>query len=606
MAQSEELEAMGYKKVYDYTQYSHQNHCNVIPEEDFKHLVTDTFSTITDVLRRTYGPYGSTVMLSNQSQTLTTKDGYNVFEGLSFSHQYKRMVYLAIQKIIDRVNNNVGDGTTSCILLAEKIFNKLNTGVKRADDKRNILKTLSEIESLLQDSSLLEKDKDDVSDDSPSKIRPVTGTALRELILMSSNGDEKLMNVLMEAFQPVFEDTDSENPFESPTVLEVRNVNTNVIIDPSSDTEYQIQHLPGDYRVGISIDDAQALRLSERTTMKIALYDHAFTSADWVNLTQNHDKETLTLVIARGFNRNFMDNEWFRYIQNRALVNAHPAFILVEMRGSFVRDEIQDLGAVLHVKPFNMANVTVNYDTLPTMDISVHNKNVLCFYDCEPVSEEYIETVKFAMDNDESKSVVRHNSYQDRIKALNMHSADTIILVTASSTLEAKMITDKIDDCVSIVNSAIRYGVVPNMLRYGYNRINRIMINNKKKSLNTNLYDLVCESIKESIQGLFSDIWYSKYVTDEIDEIDEVEMATIEEDLSTILKEFYNELYLSFDIIDERYMPNDELCTSAQYDIEVISASISIVKYLLTSRAFIFDAALLRPHGDEGTYKLQN
>ena len=61
-----ELQMAGYQKVYDYTQYSHDNNVNVIPEEAFKRLIRDTFKTITDVLRATYGPYGSSVVISEK------------------------------------------------------------------------------------------------------------------------------------------------------------------------------------------------------------------------------------------------------------------------------------------------------------------------------------------------------------------------------------------------------------------------------------------------------------------------------------------------------------------------------------------------------------
>jgi chaperonin GroEL (HSP60 family) len=85
-------------------------------------------------MRSTYGPYGSTIVISDQNETTTTKDGFNVFEAMGFSHHYKRMVYLAIKKICERVNRNVGDGTTSCILLADKMFRKISDIIKTPDD----------------------------------------------------------------------------------------------------------------------------------------------------------------------------------------------------------------------------------------------------------------------------------------------------------------------------------------------------------------------------------------------------------------------------------------------------------------------------------------
>ena len=120
-----ELQMAGLKKQYDYTDFAHNAHVNVIPEADFKRLVSDTFKTITFVLKQTYGPYGASGIISDHADTTTTKDGYNVFQSIGFQHAYKRKVYLAINKIITRVNRTVGDGTTSCILLAEKIFNNL-------------------------------------------------------------------------------------------------------------------------------------------------------------------------------------------------------------------------------------------------------------------------------------------------------------------------------------------------------------------------------------------------------------------------------------------------------------------------------------------------
>ena len=69
-----EMEMNGFVKVYDYSQYAHDNNVNVIPEADFKRLVSETFRTITATLRATYGPYGASVFIRDLSETTTTKD----------------------------------------------------------------------------------------------------------------------------------------------------------------------------------------------------------------------------------------------------------------------------------------------------------------------------------------------------------------------------------------------------------------------------------------------------------------------------------------------------------------------------------------------------
>ena len=160
-----------------------------------------------------------------------------------------------------------------------------------------------------------------------------------------------------------------------------------------------------------------------------------------------------------------------------------------------------------------------------------------------------------------------------------MDCQDTMLTVKTTSPLEEKLITDKIDDCVSIIDSAATNGVVPNMLRYAYYCMDSI----KKNYENSELSNKIIEAIKESICGLFDDIWKSKYLNENI--------LTGEQ----FRERFYDEdNWESFNIITDEFTDPSEFCTSSQYDIEVVVAAISIIKYLITSKQFIFDANLLR------------
>ena len=60
--------------------------------------------------------------------------------------------------------------------------------------------------------------------------------------------------------------------------------------------------------------------------------------------------------------------------------------------------------------------------------------------------------------------------------------------------------------------------------------------------------------------------------------------------------------YTSFDIVKCVTVDSEKYPTSAQYDLEVVVAAISIVKYLLTGRALIFDAHILPTVTDNGHY----
>ncbi len=571
------MEELGYTKSYDFTQYAHDNNVNVIPEESFKHLIEETFRIIADILRNTYGPYGSTVVISDQSETTTTKDGYNVFNAIGFSHTYKRMVYLAIKKIIDRVNNNVGDGTTSCILLAEKMFREIEKTLKTVDDKRNILKVLNQVEESIQSREAVMQD---LAEDT---IQPLCLEALYGLISVSDNYDDDLAKVIVDALDPQWDQ-------ETGRIISIRNVVVESNVDTDSDAApmYTIDYLPGDYRVRCEmLDEEFALNFEQPRKIRVALYDHVFGSSDWNFFMPTYDKETYTLILARDFNHGFLDNEYKRYLVQQGLVKQDPRVIIGWIKGDFLRDEIKDLAAVLGTQPIGLHAQAVDHESLPVATVQIYKGNCMCFDMKEPPTK-YIEGLKYEMSADTSKSMVKAQIYKDRIRALTNQSKDTLITVNASSSLESKMIADKIDDCLSIVNSAMEYGIVPNMLTYGYWRIMRYKHSlDEKQDMEKN----VASAIMESIKGLFADIWASKHGEDQLQKRD------------AIMNDLYDKPSMGFDIMKEAFVDTNILPTSAQYDLEVIAASISIVKYLLTSRALIFDAHILPTVDDTGRYR---
>lgn len=570
-------EISGYQKHYDFTQYSHDNNVNVIPKDDFNHLVQETFKCIADILRNTYGPYAQTVMITDQSETFATKDGYNVFNAVGFSHTYKRLVYLAIKKIIDRVNGNVGDGTTSCILLAEKLFNELERVVKSVDDKRNIMKVLTDIESYVLNRELIERDK------KTGVIHPLNDAALDGLIDMAGNYDPTLTSIIHHALEPKHD--------ENGMIESVRNVVVDSKLDKECDsTTYTIDYLPGDYRVRVNMDSEIALAFMDQRPVRIALYDHQFSVSDWNFFMEEYDGQTDTFILARAFNRSFMDNEYTRYMRNLAQQKKPVHIFFAEVKGDFIRDEIQDLAAVLKTEPIGLHAKIVEHDLLPVNNIIVHNGNCMCF-EMPEIPSQYIETLKYDMERDQSGSLVKQQVYKARIKALSNTAKDTLITVTANSSIEMKVVTDKIDDCISIVNSAMTYGIVPNLFSYGYRRM--AQYRDLHESDNDSLAYDAAGAIMNSIAGLFSDIWKIKHGD------------TQNEKHNAIEKDIYigDPTDYSFDVIIEGFVPIEKLPTSAQYDLEVIAASISIVKYLLTAGALVFDAHFMKPVDDTGTYR---
>jgi hypothetical protein len=168
-----------------------------------------------------------------------------------------------------------------------------------------------------------------------------------------------------------------------------------------------------------------------------------------------------------------------------------------------------------------------------------------------------------------------------RIDAMTMAKSDTTINLTVPNSLEQKMIEDKIDDCISIIESAFEYGCVPNLFKYAHKILN--MYKSDEHS------SVVVEKIISSIEGIFTDVWVSKN-------------GSFDELCNERLKSYYDSYDCSYDVLEDTFCDISSLATSVQYDIEVVCATLEIVRFLLTSRGLIFDSCLLQMHGDNGTY----
>ena len=180
------------------------------------------------------------------------------------------------------------------------------------------------------------------------------------------------------------------------------------------------------------------------------------------------------------------------------------------------------------------------------------------------------------------------NVYNRRIKDLSLRSNETKLTINCDSDMEAAFLGDKVDDAIRIIESATKTGVVPNLLQYGARKIIQIA------DAHEEIPDEIIGAMYDSIRELFRIVHRSKHGSS---------LETVH-DADEIIEEL-DDMYLSYDIITEKFVSIDEMCTSAQYDVEVIVAALSIINYLLTSRSLIFDAALMPSQGDSGQYKIR-
>ena len=137
-----------------------------------------------------------------------------------------------------------------------------------------------------------------------------------------------MTSTITEAFDPKFD--------EEGKLVSKRNIIAEPAVSDSGSVEYVSEQLPGKYRVRVEMNTAYSQALAIPSKKKVVLFDHTFTQNDWALLTENHDKETDVIVLATDFSRQFMDNEYLRYLKQRELVKLPVRFLIGRIRGDYL------------------------------------------------------------------------------------------------------------------------------------------------------------------------------------------------------------------------------------------------------------------------------
>jgi chaperonin GroEL (HSP60 family) len=98
------------------------NQVNIIQKNEFQELTHQVFGIIADNIGKSLGPLGASATILDGMMTDATKDGFSIFNKYRFHNRYKKMIYNLIKTPCTRLNNTVGDGTTTAIVFAKYLF----------------------------------------------------------------------------------------------------------------------------------------------------------------------------------------------------------------------------------------------------------------------------------------------------------------------------------------------------------------------------------------------------------------------------------------------------------------------------------------------------
>ena len=169
---------------------------NIVPNETVREVQKNTLEVIANALSNSFGPKGSTTAIVKNSDpneaNITiehTKDGHTIVKNLMFMYPIERSVQELLTELTRHVVKEVGDGTTSAIILCKTVFdalcsNKLLNNSSPADTLRKFHSIVEEISKRIQ-----EKGKECTIDD------------IYDIALISTNNNVEISQTLLQLYK---------------------------------------------------------------------------------------------------------------------------------------------------------------------------------------------------------------------------------------------------------------------------------------------------------------------------------------------------------------------------------------------------------------------
>lgn len=162
---------------------------NIVPENVVRKKQLDTLNIISNAIEKSFGPMGSHTALAkavgNSLELEYTKDGHTIVSNMVFKDTIETSVQQLISDLTRHIVKEVGDGTTSAVILSRNIFDELyhSNSISLGASPTSIIESFNTIVSSLKE--IIEK-----------KSRECTIDDIYNIALISTNNNEDMANII--------------------------------------------------------------------------------------------------------------------------------------------------------------------------------------------------------------------------------------------------------------------------------------------------------------------------------------------------------------------------------------------------------------------------
>ena len=610
-------------------EYFNKTNLNIIPQEDFENLTREVFQVIAENLSRSLGPLGSSATIFNGALIEATKDGYSILKNYTFNNRYKKMIYNLIKAPCTKMNNTVGDGTTTAITLTNAMYNRYQQQRGYFDSLYRLPRHFTKAWEEVID-EIIERVKG-----MSTPIDPEDYDTIYNIAYVVSNGNKEISSAIADTYRTA----------KSPAIKMKDSPSNKSYISPVNGFEFPTNAIDNCY---VRNQDLTATE----TDVATIIFDHTIETDTFNNLIVHLNevmraKKKKLIVIAPAYDKymcetvlpQYVNYEYNKYRELNLVLTQYNTGKLtpyqredlaIILRSKTITQELAK-GMIEEIEKSNVDTMVEKIEENPqymfhrcigTADSVLISCKNGCIFDVKNIEEDEYYQQAMERAQKELEDVLAHIDYEKQSFASKVYEARSRILqlemknfiyyVGADSELQKQILQGTIEDVIKCLRSATKHGVVPGCQLSIIKACREITseINNKTESEEEIQYNKLKVSISNLIAISVTDV-YSRVLHGpdyvgiiktlprwEFTTEDGVKALQVEarNKAENIIKESIerNEV---FDL--ETLTFNPKIITSAETDTMVISAASELIKILISGNQCVFiDSDVTESHQD--------
>lgn len=203
---------LGYLASESINDYVKDVKLNVIDEHAYESRVREIFEELGEVLGKSYGPFGSHTFIMNGFDAFPTKDGFTIANSLYYTSmdenssieniQLSNIIRSMIFTICGRLNNAVGDGTTSAVKITNAVYQEFYEKRSKGEwlhniRSKDIVSAFETVKDMIVHELQASSNTLTISD------RDTLLEEIKQIIYIASNGDDTITDNVSKAYKEI-------------------------------------------------------------------------------------------------------------------------------------------------------------------------------------------------------------------------------------------------------------------------------------------------------------------------------------------------------------------------------------------------------------------